>query len=126
MGNIRVGVDDLANTLKKELEEWHGVLLSDLEELTEKHGKELQKRVKKDSPKRTGSYRKGWRLKKEINAKGHFTATVYNATDYRLTHLLEHGHAKRTGGRTPDFPHLLQNEENVTNEFTKDVEGLFR
>ena len=39
----------------------------------------------------TGDYRKGWRAtlrKKHLSVE----ARVYNATDYRLTHLLEKGH----------------------------------
>lgn len=39
----------------------------------------------------TGDYRKGWRATLRKFAYG-VEARVYNATDYRLTHLLEKGH----------------------------------
>lgn len=53
----------------------------------------------------TGSYRRGWRAQLRKFNTG-VQATVYNATDYRLTHLLEYGHAMRGGGRSKEFPHI--------------------
>lgn len=39
----------------------------------------------------SGSYKKGWRVK--TNKRGHVVeTTVYNATDWQLTHLLENSH----------------------------------
>ena len=48
-----------------------------------------------NSPKDTGDYKKGWRIKQD---KARKSIIVHNATDYQLTHLLEHGHVKRNGG----------------------------
>ena len=52
-----------------------------------------------------GKYAMGLRKKKE--GTGY---VVHNATDYRLTHLLEKGHAKRNGGRTKAEPHISDAE----------------
>lgn len=53
--------------------------------------KKLMQKTAGDFKDLTGDYRKGWRA---TLRKTHISvdARVYNATDYRLTHLLEKGH----------------------------------
>ena len=58
--------------------------------------KKAQNELKNTSPKRTGKYRKGWRVKTE-KGRGYVECIVHNATDYQLTHLLE-------------FPHIIKNK----------------
>ena len=38
-------------------------------------------------------------------------AVLYNKTDGALTHLLEHGHALRQGGRSPAIVHIQPVED---------------
>ena len=56
-------------------------------------------------------YRAGWTS--EVERRRLFnSATVYNKKHYRLTHLLEYGHATRNGGRTRESEHIAPiNEE---------------
>ena len=74
--------------------------------------KEATKKLKQSAPRRTGKYAKGWASKVE---KGALTveATVYGKTGtYQLAHLLEHGHARRGGGRNVDgIVHIKPVEE---------------
>lgn len=67
--------------------------------------KEAVKKLKKESPKDSGEYAKGWKMKKEETRFGVET-TAYNSTHGWLVHLLEHGHAKKNGGRTEAKPHV--------------------
>lgn len=56
-----------------------------------KTAREAVQQLKNTSPKRTGDYAKGWSVKKV----GRLTQTIYNKTDWQLTHLLNNGHIVR-------------------------------
>lgn len=89
-------------------------------------GRESVKKLRSTSPKRSGSYARGWRLK-TLKMSGNVTdVVVHNATDYSLTHLLEHGHvvinAKGTFGRAPAHPHIKPVEEWANNELPAEIE----
>lgn len=73
------------------------------------------------SPKLTGDYQKGWRMKKK--GKKYI---VHNATNYQLTHLLEHGHAKRGGGRVEAKIHIAPAEEHAVNDFIARIESAVK
>ena len=47
--------------------------------------------VNKKKTSHKGKYAKGWRTKTE-KSFGSVNVIIHNATDYQLTHLLEHGH----------------------------------
>lgn len=63
------------------------------------------KEAKRDSPIRTGSYKRGW-VRQAQRAPGMSKYTIWNKKHYRLVHLLEFGHAKKGGGRVEGRPHL--------------------
>lgn len=86
-------------------------------------------KLKVTSPKRTGSYRKGWRVDKR-QGKGYVHATIYNATNWQLTHLLEKPHAIRnqygTWGTSKPQIHIEPVEQECIQEFQKDVEQVIK
>ena len=81
------------------------------------------------SPKRTGKYRKGWRVDKR-QGKGYVHATIYNATDWQLTHLLEKPHVIRnqhgTWGTSKPQVHIEPVEQECIQAFQKDVEQVIK
>lgn len=87
--------------------------------------KETVSKLKATSPKNKGRYARGWRLKRERGPLGVNFVTVYNATDYQLTHLLEHGHLirnkKGTFGRAPAHPHIAPAEAWAIDELPKEI-----
>ena len=96
---MEVDVDGLADAVMAGLREYAGAVAADLKEAAKKTAEECAKELKTASPRQTGSYAKGWRVKKSFENAASARYTVYNKTDYQLTHLLEKGHALRSGGR---------------------------
>ena len=86
--------------------------------------------LKRNSPKDTGRYAKSWKYSAVQETKTVFRNVVHNAKYYRLTHLLEHGHANaRGGGRTPAYPHIglaeqkaIENLEEKMRQYINDVD----
>lgn len=74
---------------------------------------------------RTGKYNKGWRFK--IDRKyGNIEGTIYNATNYQLTHLLENGHKiiGRNGqvkGFVKAYPHITPTSEKISAEYERAI-----
>lgn len=88
--------------------------------------RESVKRLRETSPKKTGSYARGWALKKITNTGTTETVVVHNKTDYQLTHLLENGHRivnkKGEWGRTNGIKHIKPVEEWASDELPKEIE----
>lgn len=83
--------------------------------------KECVQRLRNTSPRKTGSYAKGWGTKKQ----GEMDVIVHNRTDYQLTHLLENGHVirnkKGTYGRTSGVKHIAPVEEWAVSELPRRI-----
>lgn len=83
--------------------------------------KESVQKLRNTSPKKTGSYARGWATKKE----GDMDVIVHNRTDYQLTHLLENGHVirnkKGTYGRTSGTKHIAPVEEWASDELPRRI-----
>ncbi len=101
---------------------------TDVKAAIEVAAKETADAIMKDlqvtSPKRKkggGEYRKGWKVKKESKG-GKTSYIVYNKTRYQITHLLEHGHAKRNGGRVPAILHIQPAEDKYLPDYMNKIE----
>ena len=98
MANI--SIDQLAAEIAKGLSEYSQEVVEKVNISSEKVGKAAVKRLKESSPKRYGKYAKSWAVKTEPEiGQPHKRIVHVKAPHYRLAHLLEHGHAKKGGGR---------------------------
>ena len=92
----------------------------------DKVGKDAVDKLKSTSPKKTGDYARGWKLKRERGRNGINDVVIHNATDWHLTHLLENGHvirnAKGTYGRAPAHVHIKPVEEYFNSEVVEEIQ----
>lgn len=109
-------INNLTSEIARELQRYANVVEGKLENEIDEVSDVAVGKLKQDSPKKTGGYRKGWRKKKE--GKG----VVLHNTKGQLTHLLENGHAKADSGRVPKKVHIRPVEEYVIDELPKRIE----
>ncbi len=113
-------IDEIMEDLKREANRAN-------EETVNEISKESLKIVKANAPmsntKRRGTYKKSLARKKTGGRSGEVGYRIYSKDQYQLTHLLEHGHQLRSGGRTRAFPHFKLGEdyakEKIEAEFKK-------
>nr|DAF59946.1 MAG TPA: putative tail component [Siphoviridae sp. ctGz830] len=113
---------DVSQEIEDILQDYSGKVIEKLNEVVDEQAKETVKELKQTSPKRKGKYARGWTVKKTKDISGGVNAVVHNKRYYRLTHLLENGHALRGGTkRARAYPHIAQVEEKTKTEFVKKV-----
>lgn len=115
--------DKLSEAIKSALQEYTedvsaglGKAVSDVT----KKGAQAVKSAAKQSFGGSGKYGAGWTSKVETTRLS-TSGVIYNKTLPGLPHLLEHGHAKRGGGRTPGREHIAPVEEQIAQEFEEEV-----
>ena len=117
---------DLTEQMSKIFDEYDRDMKRKVNNSVDKVGKEAVNKLKSTSPKKTGDYAKGWKLKRERGRNGINDVTIHNATEYRLTHLLENGHVirnkKGTYGRTNGVKHIKPVEEFFNSEVVEEIE----
>ncbi len=119
----KIDVNQLASEIASELAKYSKEVVEKVNLSSDKVGKAAVKRLKQTSPKDSGAYGKSWAMKTEPEiAQPHKRIIHVKKPHYRLTHLLEHGHAKVNGGRVAGKPHIRPAEEEVIRDFQKEVE----
>mgnify|MGYP001015731173 FL=1 len=119
----KISVDKLAAEIARELSKYSQKVVEKVNISSERIGKEAVKQLKRTSPKRTGEYAKSRTMTTETAVgQPHRRIIHVKAPHYRLTHLLEYGHAKVGGGRVEGKPHIRPAEEMVIQEFVREVE----
>jgi hypothetical protein len=114
-------INQIQNEIMKQLQRYNKILSEDVKAIQKETASELVDTLKRTSPERTGSYKKGWRIKKEKEK-----LIVHNKTDYQLTHLLEHGHAKKDGGRIAAEVHIRPAEQTAINNYLQKIEQAIK
>ena len=119
-------IDELADAVNEQLEEYSKLSAEVVKTAVTKAGNSVKKDIGANAPRQTGKYAKSWRTKKTKETSTELEMTVYSPTRYMLAHLLEHGHAKRNGGRVRAIPHIAPAEEAAEAVLLRDIERGLR
>ena len=112
---------ELSKEIQKYLQEYKEEIDEDVQEETDKAIASAKSELRSISPKNTGNYASGWAVKSKKYSNGYYKV-IWNRKAYQLTHLLEFGHATRSGGRTKAQPHIRPTEEKYKTRFTENLE----
>ena len=116
--NGKIKLNDLPRSIVETYQEYTKETIKQIHEAAENAARIAVEDLRKNSPKRTGEYSKNWSYTRQDNGY-----VIYQKGEtYRLTHLLEKGHARAGGGRIKAYPHIAPEEKKAVAEYLSDVE----
>lgn len=107
----------------EELEKYRDLAAEDLKEAVKQTGNDVKKDISANAPVRTGKYKKSWSVKKTAETAESIEVVVHSKNRYQIAHLLEHGHAKRGGGRVAAIPHIGPAEKRGEEELVRKIKA---
>lgn len=105
-------IDDMADEIMKGLNEYAELADTAMKKAVCKTATSVKNQISANAPVRIGRYKKSWTAKKTKENSHTLEMTVHSKDRYQIAHLLEHGHAKRGGGRVAAISHIAPAEEN--------------
>lgn len=122
MANNTIRPEQLASAVMEGLKEYADLAADDMKKAVRKAGTSVRKEIQQNAPADTGAYAKSWAVKKEKETSDSLQLIVHSKNRYQLAHLLEHGHAKRGGGRVAGKAHIAPAEENAVRQLEEEIE----
>ncbi len=122
----RISIGEMADAVMKELDEYKNLAKDRVKKAVKDAGKTVRSDISANAPVKTGRYAKSWTSRTTAESSTSIEVTVYSPSRYMLAHLLEHGHAKRGGGRTRAFPHIAPAEQMGEEQLMKDIENALK
>lgn len=121
-----VSVSQMAEAIMKGLQEYADLATDDLKDAVRQAGRTVKDEIAATAPRDTGKYAKSWTVKTVKETSNTLDVVVHSRNRYQIAHLLEHGHAKRGGGRVAARPHIAPAEEKAVMELESEIERTLR
>lgn len=114
---------NIETEIAKVLTKYGDEVAENIQKVTKEIARKSAKAVKQNAQTNfsgTGKYAAGWTSQAK---EGRYSSQgiIYNRTKPGLPHLLEHGHAKRGGGRTDGKEHIAPVEQEVIKSFEEAI-----
>ena len=122
MAERGVNVDQMADAIAQSMAEFADLSNEVMKECVTETSKSVKKEIQENAPVRTGKYKKSWAAKKVKENANSLIMVVHSRDRYQIAHLLEHGHAKRGGGRVAAIPHIAPAEQRGAEELVSRIE----
>lgn len=129
MSDKLVGIDQLNDAIINSLEDYNREVVDGVKKVTKKAMNQLVKDSKATAPvgKRSKHYKDNITSKTLSESDFGLSKLWYvRGSDYRLTHLLNNGHALRDGGRYPGTNFLGNAVDKIVPEFMKEIEEVLK
>lgn len=125
---MSININQIADEINKIFAGYGDEIVQAVNEAAEEVAKACAQNLRQTSPKDSGKYAKSWKAKRQSGTGGKAQVwVVYNEKHYRLTHLLEFGHAKKGGGRVRAIEHIEPAREEAEELFAqKALEAIGR
>lgn len=125
--NARITIDNLTAEIVLAVKEYTEDVSVAIAKEVDATAAAMVEDLKKDSPKKTGDYAKGWTSKKTKTDEG-YGKVIYNKDKPGLTHLLEFGHSINggKGGRVEAIPHIRPVYDRHVGKFDERIKKIIK
>lgn len=127
MPNIKV--TELNYAIRNALNDYNADVIKELKKVTEKSAKELVTETKATAPVgRRKSHYKDYIASRTLEESNYGITKMWyvKSPEYRLTHLLNNGHALKGGGRYPGTNFLGKAVDKIVPKFVEKVEAILK
>ena len=124
--SMHIKPEQLAEAVMKELDDYADTTAEGVKNAVLKAAKTVKQGIQDGAPRQTGKYAKSWTTKTTSESSHSLEITVHSRNRYQLAHLLEHGHARRGGGRVSARPHIAAAEAEGIEELEREIKRSIR
>ncbi len=119
-------IDDMTAEIMKGMTEYAELADAEMKKAVRKTATKVKNEIAANAPVKSGRYKRSWTAKKTKENSHTLQMTVHSKNRYQIAHLLEHGHAKRGGGRVAAIPHIAPAEQHGEETLTKLIEKALK